>query len=268
MPRDDTIQRSSLESRHKARRSDFLNRNPFPKPLLDGFFYREKMRAIYEVAPDEHLEEVLEIGGGRSGLTALLYPGARVLNLDRDATYATAPCNQQSGTRFVCGDAASLPFSSDRFPAVTMFDVVEHIPMDGAAIAEALRVLRPGGALLVSTPNENWRFPYYQLMRPLCPAESAIMAEWGHVRRGYSLRELESMVGSRAEVRASFITPLTVLGHDIAFSRLPAKLRSLVCAGLLPITLMGYALHRTTAKGTETVALWRKAGVLPATDGH
>ena len=259
MPRDDTIQRSSLESRHKARRSDFLNRNPFPKPLLDGFFYREKMRAIYEVAPDEPLEEVLEIGGGRSGLTALLYPGARVLNLDRDATYATAPCNQQSGTRFVCGDAASLPFPSDRFAAVTMFDVVEHIPMDQAAIAEALRVLRPGGALLVSTPNENWRFPYYQLMRPLCPTESDIMAEWGHVRRGYSLRELESMVGSRAEVRASFITPITVLGHDIAFSRLPAKLRSLVCAGLLPITLMGYALHGTTAKGTETVALWRKA---------
>src|SRR5436309_15628903 len=99
MPHDETIARSSVEPRHKARRSDFLNRNPFPKPLLDGFFYREKMRAIHDVAPDEPLEEVLEIGGGRSGLTALLYPGARVLNLDRDAAYAAAPCNRQTLTR-------------------------------------------------------------------------------------------------------------------------------------------------------------------------
>ena len=257
MPLDDATPRSSA-ARHKALRSEFLSRNPFPRPFLDGFFYREKMRAIHRVAPDESVDDVLEIGGGRSGLTALLYPRARIVNLDRDAAYAEAPCNRQRGTRFICGDAGRLPFPSDRFAAVTMFDVIEHIPADRAAMAEAVRVLRRGGALIVSTPNENWRFPYYGMMRPLCPTESAIMAEWGHVRRGYSLQDLESIVGSRAEASANFITPLTVLGHDIAFSRLPARLRSLVCAGLLPITLIGYALHRSAGKGTETVALWRK----------
>ena len=258
MPRDDAAPRRSSTARHKALRSEFLSQNPFPKPFLGGFFYREKMRAIHQVAPDEAVDDVLEIGGGRSGLTALLYPRARIVNLDRDAAYAAAPCNRQSGTRFICGDGARLPFPSDRFAAVTMFDVVEHIPADRTAIAEALRVLRPGAALIVSTPNENWRFPYYGVMRALCPTESEIMAEWGHVRCGYSLPELETIVGSQAKARATFITPLTVLGHDVAFSRLPPKLRSFVCAGLLPITLIGYALHRGGGKGTETVALWRK----------
>jgi SAM-dependent methyltransferase len=248
----------SVPARFKARRSEFLSRNPFPKPLLDGFFYREKMRAIYRVAPDESVDEALEIGGGRSGLTALLYPHARIVNLDRDAAYADAPPNRRRGTRFICGDAARLPFPSDRFAAVTMFDVVEHIPADRAAVVEALRVLRPGGALIMSTPNENWRFPYYGVMRPLCPSEGEIMAQWGHVRRGYSLDQLETLVGSRPDASASFITPITVIGHDVSFSRLPARLRSLVCAGLLPITLIGYALHRPAGKGTETVALWRK----------
>lgn len=258
MPRDDPAPRGPLAARHKACRADFLSRNPFPRPLLDGFFYREKMRAIYRVAPDESIDDVLEIGGGRSGLTGLLYPGARIVNLDREAAYAEAPPNRQRGIRFICGDAARLPFPGDRFGAVTMFDVVEHIPADQAAVSEALRVLRPGGALIVSTPNENWRFPYYGVMRSLCPTEREIMAEWGHVRRGYSLPELERLVGSPAKARATFITPLTVLGHDVSFSRLPARLRSLACAGLLPITLLGYALHRTGGKGTETVALWRK----------
>ncbi|MGH7633626.1 MAG: class I SAM-dependent methyltransferase, partial [Gemmatimonadaceae bacterium] len=235
MPRDDATPGDDAAAGYKARRSEFLGKNPFPRPWLDGFFYREKMRAIHDVAPDEPLEEVLEIGGGRSGLTSLLFPRSRIINLDRDAAYAVAPCNRRSGTRFVCGDAARLPFSTGRFAAITMFDVIEHIPDDAVAVCEALRVLRPGGALLVSTPNANWRFPYYRALRPICPTETAIMAEWGHVRRGYNLRELEGMVGAPAALSADFITPLTVLGHDVAFSRLPARLRTLLCAGLLPI---------------------------------
>src|SRR5262249_30963558 len=214
---------NALTARHKARRSEFLSRNPFPKPFLDGFFYREKMRAIHRVAPDESVDDVLEIGGGGGGLTALLYPRARVVNVDRDAAFAGAPPNRQSGVRVICCDAACLPFPRARLAAVTMFDVVEHVPADRAAVSEALRVLRRGGALIVSTPNENWRFPYYGVMRPLCPTEVEIMAEWGHVRRGYSLGDLESLVGSRAEISASFITPITVIGHDVSFSRLPAR---------------------------------------------
>ena len=243
----------------KAPRWAFLRRNPFPKPLLDGFFYREKMRAIHHVAPDGPVSRILEIGGGRSGLTALLYPQAEIVNIDLDRSYAEAPTNRQPGTRFVCGDATRLPFADGTFELVTMFDVMEHISADSLAMAEALRVLAPGGALLVSTPNEHWRFPYYRVLRPLCPSEAAIMADWGHVRRGYRLAELERLVGHPAERIARFITPLTVAGHDIAFSKLPRRLRTLICALLLPLTGLGYVLHRPEGRGTETAAAWRKA---------
>ncbi|HLZ67019.1 MAG TPA: class I SAM-dependent methyltransferase [Aliidongia sp.] len=243
----------------KAPRRDFLRRNPFPNPLLDGFFYREKMRAIHHVAPDGPVSRILEIGGGRSGLTALLYPEAEIVNIDLDRSYADAPANRASGTRFVCGDATRLPFADGAFDLVTMFDVMEHIPADRTAMAEALRVLAPGGMLLVSTPNEHWRFPYYSLLRPLCPTEAAVMADWGHVRRGYRLEELERLVGCPAERIASFITPLTAPGHDLAFSKLPRRLRTLGCALLLPLTGLGYALHRPAGRGTETAAAWRKA---------
>lgn len=204
----------------KAPLSNFLACNPFPHPLTQGFFYREKMRAIHRITPDESFQNILEIGGGQGGLTALLYPRSQVTNIDINPQYADAPCNKQKQVRFVCGDATDLPFASQSFDTVTMFDVLEHISDCEKAVLEALRVLRPQGFLLISTPNENWRFPYYKFMQSICPDEAEIMAEWGHVRRGYTLDELKVLIGVSCQRYATFINPVTVLCHDIAFSTL------------------------------------------------
>ena len=242
----------------KTRLRPFLAQNPFPRPGTFGFFYREKMRAIHRVTPNQPVAEVLEVGGGRGGLTPLLFPGSWVVNLDFDPGFAAAPSNQQLGVRFLGGDATALPFPDASFDAVTMFDVIEHVPADAVAVREAWRVLRPGGHLLLSTPNENWRFPYHAVLRPVSPPEEALFAEWGHVRRGYTRQALERLVGRPADRWATFISPVTVWCHDIAFSRLPAAVRWAACVALTPLTLAGYWLHRPHATGTETAYAWRK----------
>ena len=50
---------------YKQSLPEFLSQNPFSYPLTQGFFYREKMRAIYRVAPDLPFENILEVGGGQ-----------------------------------------------------------------------------------------------------------------------------------------------------------------------------------------------------------
>jgi SAM-dependent methyltransferase len=248
----------SVGSNHKAARGRFLNQNPFPGPLTDGLFYREKMRAIHRIAPDLPFRRILEVGGGRSGLTALLYPNAEVVNLDFDPSHATAPCNRQDRVRFVCADATKLPFAPATFDAVTMFDLLEHVPAHEQVAAEAWRVLRPDGYILVSTPNDHWRFPYYRFMRPFCPTDIAMMAEWGHVRRGYALHELAQLFGRSPEATSTFINAMTALCHDVSFSKLKRGPRKLVHLAISPLTALGYGLHRSTTKGTETTAAWRK----------
>jgi SAM-dependent methyltransferase len=74
------------------------------------------------------------------------------------------------------GDALSLPFADGEFDRVIAAEVLEHIPDDEIAIAELVRVLRPGGSIAVTVPR--W------LPEKVCWALSDAYheVEGGHVR--------------------------------------------------------------------------------------
>lgn len=101
----------------------------------------------------------LDGGCGVGGLTtALQRRQARVIAVD---------IGQQllSETRARVGCAAArasiltLPFADDTFDVVLSSEVIEHTPSPAAAAAELYRVVRPGGHLVLSTPNRLWEFP-------------------------------------------------------------------------------------------------------------
>jgi SAM-dependent methyltransferase len=50
------------------------------------------------------------------------------------------------------GDALRLPIQDNSVDIVTMLDVLEHLSDDARALSEVSRVLRPGGALVLSVP--------------------------------------------------------------------------------------------------------------------
>jgi SAM-dependent methyltransferase len=53
----------------------------------------------------------------------------------------------------VAGDALALPYPDDTFDVVVASEILEHVPEDEAAIAELVRVLKPGGKLAVTVPR-------------------------------------------------------------------------------------------------------------------
>ena len=235
--------------------------NPYPGPMTDGLFFRDKMRAIHRIAPERIGPSLLEIGGGRSGLSKMLYPDAAVTVVDRDPAFADAPCNRRPGVAFRAADATALPFEDASFDAVTLFDLLEHVEDDDAVAREALRVVRPGGVVMVTTPDAaRWRYPYFRALEPICPPEAELFERWGHVRRGYDPERLEAMFGGRPERASSFINPWLALSHDIAFSRLSRRARRALHALVAPVSLWGWLRPAGPGRGTEIAAAWRRDG--------
>jgi SAM-dependent methyltransferase len=90
--------------------------------------------------------------------------------------------------RYARADGARLPFKDAVFDTVFAIDVIEHVPDERALIIEALRVLRPGGRLIMTTPNSTISvFP--KVLQPW------IDRQWGHDRvRGFSVGYLRGLV--------------------------------------------------------------------------
>jgi SAM-dependent methyltransferase len=68
--------------------------------------------------------------------------------------YAAAWGREHFGLRIhpIC-ELTKARFPSDYCDAATMVEVIEHLPSPRHALSEVLRVLRPGGAICVTTPN-------------------------------------------------------------------------------------------------------------------
>jgi SAM-dependent methyltransferase len=97
---------------------------------------------------------VLEVGCGEGYGTALLAASAtRILGVDYDALAVAHAAAAYPQARFVRGNLAALPVPSESVDVVATLQVIEHVWNHPEFVRECLRVLRPGGLLLVTTPN-------------------------------------------------------------------------------------------------------------------
>ena len=111
----------------------------------------ETLLRLLEVQPGERL---LDIGCGSGWFgDRCQRKGVDVWALDIGRTgVAGAKARFPQAATYQVGDLYYLPFATASFDAVVLSEVVEHLENIDAAIAEARRVLRPGGRLLVSVP--------------------------------------------------------------------------------------------------------------------
>ena len=96
--------------------------------------------------------------------------------------------------RAVRGDAYALPFADGSFDAVVAAEVLEHLPEDERAMAELVRVVRPGGLVAVTVPRWGPEKVCWAL------SEAYHSVEGGHVRiyRGDELAERLQRTGLEA----------------------------------------------------------------------
>jgi SAM-dependent methyltransferase len=116
---------------------------------------------------------LLEVGCGAGNLLVqAAVPGSYpvALDLSRQAlTFVRSRFQDaqeaQSGSAATRGYACTqaigelLPLADDSFDCVLMSEVIEHLESPQVSIREAVRALRPGGRLLITTPNYRSFWP-------------------------------------------------------------------------------------------------------------
>ncbi|MDQ4144427.1 MAG: class I SAM-dependent methyltransferase [Actinomycetota bacterium] len=127
---------------------------------------------------------VLDIACGTGyGARVLHDAGAKLVVGVDNSLEPLRVARQREGVRCLLrGEASGIPLRSNAVDVVTCFESVEHVQADEKFVAELRRVLKPDGALLLSTPNALHTKPV-----------NGVPSNPYHVRE-YSPRELTTLL--------------------------------------------------------------------------
>jgi len=129
-------------------------------------------------------DQVLEIGPGPGAATAWLrerVASLTALESDAPAAARLAARYPDGNIAIDTGDATQMPYADESFDSVASFTMLHHVP-DAAAqyriLAEALRVLRPGGTLVGSDSLASTGLHHFHADDTYNPVDPATMLVW------------------------------------------------------------------------------------------
>ena len=176
----------------------------------ENYWFRRHEVVYTALLPQCGGAAVLEAGCGEGyGADLLAGVAERVVGLDYDALTATHVARRYPRVGIARANLVALPVPDARLDAVVSLQVIEHLWDQGLFLRECLRVLRPGGWLMVSTPNRLTFSPGRDTplnpfhTRELAPGELAeLVTEAGFtdvellgLHHGPRLRELDARHG-------------------------------------------------------------------------
>ena len=99
-------------------------------------------------------QTVLDVACGSGfGLEMLSAAGARPIGIDYASETLVSIHVDRPDANLIHADATRLPLATASIDQVVSFETIEHVPDAAALINELRRVLKPGGHLVLSTPN-------------------------------------------------------------------------------------------------------------------
>ena len=151
---------------------------------------------------------VLDLGCAFGFATRLLRRrGYEAVGVDSSPQYIARARRTDSRTTYLVADATHVPLPDASFDAVLLLDVLEHLPDERGALAEAARLLVPGGTLVLSVP---YRGPLAQLDALNLYARLVQRTHHGRfppeiaatgIHRHYAVADLRALLGDAFEIR-------------------------------------------------------------------
>lgn len=125
-----------------------------------------RLKLVFEdVLKNENLKgkTFLDVGCGLGQFSQWAHKrGAKVTATDLGENLLTLT-RQRVPVKTVIGDLKKLPFKDNTFDYVLCTEVVEHTENPTRAVKEILRVAKPKGRVLITTPNRVWFFAFWLL---------------------------------------------------------------------------------------------------------
>jgi ubiquinone/menaquinone biosynthesis C-methylase UbiE len=134
---------------------------------------------LFELAGVRRDDVVLDAGCGAGNLVVELTPHCRAV-VGCDQHHRRLVFAASRGGAYVQGTVERLPFGDAVFDKAFSLEVLEHIEATAAprVLAELHRVLKPGGQLLITTPNYASAWPLIELVvdavTPVIPGEGHV----------------------------------------------------------------------------------------------
>jgi len=123
-----------------------------PLWTLNGI-WRETRYLRFMTLANEPLGKMLDVGcGGGRLLNRMKKRGWQVEGVDFDAQ-AIAKVSEKYGIKAHVGDLLQCELASNSFDVICMSQTIEHLYHPDATLRESLRILKPGGLLVMTTPN-------------------------------------------------------------------------------------------------------------------
>ena len=203
---------------------------------------------------------VVDLGAGAGNLVAALRADLR----DRYIVVDIGP--GVHGQR-VMGDVTTIPLREASADCVCLSDVLEHIERDLEAVEEAVRIVRPGGHVVIHVPSMRPK-PYRALQRAADAAELADHQQFPHVRDGYTDVTLRDMLGRVAgsalvTLEPSFGSAQSLMSDldALLWWRKWTALRVGTWVGIRILSLSKRPPHPSTSSGY--VAVLQRSGASP-----
>jgi 2-polyprenyl-6-hydroxyphenyl methylase/3-demethylubiquinone-9 3-methyltransferase len=115
-----------------------------------GYFYRRYRDEVRRRAGALDGREILEVGCGEG----MMFDGTATTPVQMDVSMRRVRRARSKARYLLCADGYQLPFADDTFRLVLLIAVLEHTSEPWRILAEARRVLKPGGRALIVVPND------------------------------------------------------------------------------------------------------------------
>lgn len=115
-----------------------------------GYFYRKYRAEVLHRVAGMNGRDILEVGCGEG----VMFEGTGMTPIQMDVSMRRLAHARQINRGVLCADGYFLPFRPASFSTVLLVAVLEHTREPWRILAEARRVLKPGGRVVIVVPND------------------------------------------------------------------------------------------------------------------